>query len=175
MNRFALLSVLAAASTVALSPIAASAQSRSMIPPETLEVFLGRQDTMFNRMDVNQDGSVTAEEVETAAAARRARQGGGAGGPPPGAPPAGAPQGGPGGRGGMMGRLIEQADTDGDGKVSRAEMRAANTKRFQEMDKNGDGVLSVDERPQGFGMRGSGGGQGGGQGVQIPMGDGSGF
>lgn len=176
MNRFTLLSVLAVASAASLAPAAASAQSRSMIPPETLEVFLGRQDTMFNRMDANQDGFVTAEEIEAAAAAMRARMGGGAGGPPP-APPAGAPPGG--GRGGMMGRLIEMADADGDGKVSRAEMRAANTKRFQGMDKNGDGVLSADERPQGFGMRGPGGGQGGAPGggapVQIPMGDASGF
>ena len=182
MNRFAFLPVLAAAAVTFFTPVVASAQSRSMIPPETLEVFLTRQDAMFNRMDQNQDGYVTKEEIEAAAAAMRARMGGGAGGPPPGAPPAGADQGGPGGpggRGGMMGRLIEQADADADGKVSRAEMRAANTKRFQEMDKNGDGVLSADERPQGFGMRGPGGGQGGAPGgggpVQIPMGDGSGF
>ena len=180
MNRLAFLPVLAAAAVAALAPVAASAQSRSMIPPETLEVFLGRQDTMFNRMDANQDGFVTTEEVEAAASAMRARMGGGAGGPPPAPPagaPAGAPAGGPGGggRGGMMGRMIAEADTDGDGKVSRAEMRAGSTKRFQEMDKNADGVLSADERPQGFGMRGQWGGQGGAPGggapVQIPMGD----
>lgn len=70
-----------------------------------------------------------------------------------------------------MGRMIAEADTDGDGKVSRAEMRAGSTKRFQEMDKNADGVLSADERPQGFGMRGQRGGQAGGAPVQIPMGD----
>ena len=176
MNRLASFPVLAAATVAVLAPVAASAQSRSMIPPETLEVFLGRQDVMFNRMDANQDGFVTTEEVEAAAAAMRARMGGGAGGPPP-APPAGAPAGAPagGGRGGMMGRMIAEADADGDGKVSRAEMRASSTKRFQEMDKNADGVLSADERPQGFGMRGQGRGQGGAPGggapVQIPMGD----
>lgn len=168
MNRLAFFPVLAAATVAGLAPLAASAQSRSMIPPETLEVFLGRQDVMFNRMDANQDGFVTTEEVEATAAAMRARMGAGAGGPPP-TPPAGAPAGG--GRGGMMGRMIAEADADGDGKVSRAEMRAGATKRFQEMDKNADGVLSADERPQGFGMRGQRGGQAGGAPVQIPMGD----
>lgn len=179
MNRLASFPVLAAATVAVLAPVAASAQSRSMIPPETLEVFLGRQDVMFNRMDANQDGFVTTEEVEAAAAAMRARMGGGAGGPPPAplarAPASGAPGGPGGGRGGMMGRMIAEADADGDGKVSRAEMRAGATKRFQEMDKNADGVLSADERPQGFGMRGQRGGQGGAPGggapVQIPMGD----
>ncbi|MGQ3113684.1 MAG: hypothetical protein ACT6RD_14465 [Brevundimonas sp.] len=72
MNRLAFLPVLAAAAVASLAPVAASAQSRSMIPPETLEVFLGRQDVMFNRMDANQDGFVTTEEVEAAAAAMRA-------------------------------------------------------------------------------------------------------
>lgn len=169
MNRLALAGVLAAA---ALTPVLASAQSRSMIPPETLETMQRRQDTMFDRMDANRDGAITTAEVETAAAAMRERRVDRAGGSPAGAPPAGAPQSGP-GRGGMMGRMIQEADADGDGQVSREEMRAATARRFTAMDKNSDGVISNDERPQGFGMRGGrqGGGESGGPSVQIPMGD----
>lgn len=169
MNRLVLAGVLAA---TALTPVLASAQSRSMIPPETLETMQRRQDTMFDRMDANRDGAITAAEVEAAAATMRARRADRAGGPPAGAAAAAPPQGGP-GQGGMMGRMIEEADADGDGQVSREEMRAATAKRFASMDKNSDGVISTDERPQGFGMRGGrqGGGEGGGASVQIPMGD----
>jgi Ca2+-binding EF-hand superfamily protein len=58
------------------------------------------------------------------------------------AAPTGQPgQGGPGGRGGMMMR----ADTNGDGKISRAEFTAMMEQRFTRLDKNGDGFITADE------------------------------
>lgn len=162
MSRLKATSILVIAAAAASLPVLASAQSRSMIPPETLEVSLRRQDAMFDRLDLNRDNVITSVEIEAAAAAMRASMGAG--------PAAGGAQGGPGGPGGgMMARMFSQADKDGDGQISRAEMRAEATRRFAEMDRNGDGVLSADERPQGFGMRGPA--AGGNAPFQIPMGD----
>lgn len=52
-------------------------------------------------------------------------------------------------RGGMMGghmmQHFEQADADGDGKVTLDEMKAHRAERFAAMDGNGDGVLSQEE------------------------------
>jgi hypothetical protein len=219
------------AASAALSPVVASAQSRSLIPAETLEVMLQRQDTLFGRMDLNRDNAISSTEIQVAMAqARRDAQtnggqgvgmgglsalfmlagpprgmGGGMGGPgaPGGASGAGAPAiqaapgaqgalGGPGGPGGPGGqpqrmqmdpaqfaeRLITALDTDGDSQINRAEMRAATEARFKAMDRNGDGVLSDDERPRMRFQGGPGGQQGGQQGggmtppVEIPSGDG---
>ncbi|PZO03117.1 MAG: hypothetical protein DCF28_07840 [Alphaproteobacteria bacterium] len=116
----------------------AAAQVRgSMIPPETLEVSLQRSDRMFDRMDADADGALT--EAEIAAMGQRAR---GQGGPGGGA----ALQGG--GRGaGMMARMFATADMDGDTRITRDEMRTSATARFREQDRNGDGLVSADERP----------------------------
>lgn len=54
-------------------------------------------------------------------------------------PPAGAPPH----DGGPMGKF--NADTDGDGMLSRAEFQAMQDKRFDEMDTNHDGKISKDE------------------------------
>ncbi len=165
MSRVKATSILVIAVAAASLPVLASAQSRSMIPPETLEVSLRRQEAMFDRLDLNRDNVITSVEIEAAAAAMRASMGAG----PAGVGGQGGP-GGPGGAGGgMMARMFSQADKDGDGQISRAEMRAETTRRFAEMDRNGDGVLSADERPQGFGMRGPA--AGGNAPIQIPMGD----
>ena len=60
----------------------------------------------------------------------------------------------PAGRGaGMMMR----ADTNGDGKISRAEFAAMSEQRFTRMDKNGDGAVTADELGDMAG-RGPGGG-----------------
>jgi len=65
-----------------------------------------------------------------------------------------ADQGTPAGRGaGMMMR----ADTNGDGKISRAEFAAMSEQRFTRMDKNGDGAVTADELGDMAG-RGPGGG-----------------
>ncbi|HAC60269.1 EF-hand domain-containing protein [Parvibaculum sp.] len=49
------------------------------------------------------------------------------------------------GKGGHGARLFEQADTNGDGSVSMAEMQAASEERFAGADADGDGVLTKDE------------------------------
>ena len=61
--------------------------------------------------------------------------------PPPPPPAADAPP-----RGMMGARAMERLDTDGDGRISRAEFAAASQERFQRMDANGDGFLDAGER-----------------------------
>ena len=49
----------------------------------------------------------------------------------------------------IMGRdpaaMLEKADTDGDGRISRAEFVAARTANFAKFDRNGDGVITRDD------------------------------
>lgn len=210
MTRTQSLAALMGAAAVVV-PTWAAAQSRSLIPAETLEVMIQRQDTMFTRMDLNRDNAITSTEIQTAMAQLRGQgrpgggQGGGQGGgmgagmaglgmlfmfagPPPGAAPgaaaagpAGSPEGAPGGPRRMQmdpaqlaDRIIQALDKDGDSQIGRAEMRAATEERFKAMDRNGDGVLSDDERPQMRFRGGQGAGPGGGMAppVEIPSGDG---
>ncbi|QYU70887.1 EF-hand domain-containing protein [Leptolyngbya sp. 15MV] len=42
--------------------------------------------------------------------------------------------------------MLRQADTNGDGAISRAEFEAAAAQRFARMDTNGDGTVSTEER-----------------------------
>ena len=56
------------------------------------------------------------------------------------------------GGGGMM----QRADTNGDGSISRAEFIAQSDQRFARLDKNGDGKLTADELAGGRGMGGRG-------------------
>lgn len=41
--------------------------------------------------------------------------------------------------------MISQLDTDGDGKISRAEFEAPRLERLKAMDPNGDGILTLEE------------------------------
>lgn len=43
--------------------------------------------------------------------------------------------------------MLERADTDKDGQVTRAEIEASMAAMIDRFDKNGDGVISEDERP----------------------------
>ena len=51
--------------------------------------------------------------------------------------------------GGQMGgfHLVRQADTDENGQFSKAEVTAAVDKLFTRMDRNGDGVITIDDMP----------------------------
>lgn len=46
---------------------------------------------------------------------------------------------------------LQRMDTDGDGRVSPVEYKAWMAYGFEQMDRNGDGVLSTDELPGGRG------------------------
>ena len=48
-------------------------------------------------------------------------------------------------RGGVGGKLLRRFDKDGDGKVSRAEARGKVKKRFDKLDRNGDGFVDARE------------------------------
>ncbi|MCB9990780.1 MAG: hypothetical protein H6867_05305 [Rhodospirillales bacterium] len=49
------------------------------------------------------------------------------------------------GDGGHKGKMLEKMDSDGDGKVSRAEFIEAHEQRFTEIDADGDGFASAEE------------------------------
>ncbi len=121
----------------------------------------------FKMLDSNGDGALTAAD-------RGGRQGPAGrlrGTGPRGSEGRGVPQGQgrpigprPDGRRGIVQR-IEDADTDGDGKVSPDELKAARpgmtAERFKAMDTDGDGYLTPNDRPMGVGAPGGPMGPGG--------------
>lgn len=46
------------------------------------------------------------------------------------------------------GRMLTRMDADGDGRVTREEFTIGLDAQFKALDKNGDGVVTADERPQ---------------------------
>jgi EF hand len=86
--------------------------------------FAKAADERFARLDVNADGQLSADEL-TAARGRRMGHG--------------------------TGRGMAQIDTDGDGAWSLAELQAVwpdfDAARFSRLDRNGDGLITADERP----------------------------
>jgi hypothetical protein len=89
--------------------------------------YLARADKRFDRMDANQDGFITADEL-----GGMGRRGGNGG----------APAGG----GGFAQRMLDRMDTNHDGKVSKDEFRAEAAARFDQADTNHDGVLDENEQ-----------------------------
>jgi Ca2+-binding EF-hand superfamily protein len=84
----------------------------------------------FVRLDADGDGAISAEEMSVrhgkgmdgdAAGGHRMKMG--------------------------HGGMLDRADSDGDGQISRAEWDAAGTDMFARMDQNGDGKIAVDELP----------------------------
>lgn len=88
---------------------------------------------LFKRLDRNGDGSLTPEDRP-------------AGGPE-------GPMGRPMGPGGPLMEKIREADKDGDGKVTFEEISASmpqvTQEQFKQFDRNGDGVLSAQDRGPG--------------------------
>lgn len=72
--------------------------------------------SMFQRLDTDHDGFVSAQERSAIA-----------------------------GRGGEGGRGLEGADTNNDGRISRAEMAGLPYRGFDRLDRNQDDVVSADE------------------------------
>jgi Ca2+-binding EF-hand superfamily protein len=100
------------------------------------EAAAGRN-AMFNKLDANGDGSIDQAEIEKARAEWRQRMN------KPVKADAEADAQGKKHRG-----FMQRMDTDGDGKISRAEFAAAGEKMFARLDKNGDGKISKDELPK---------------------------
>ena len=109
---------------------------------------------MFDRLDANKDGSISKAEWDQADAAReakraewKAKRGERAGAPGNGAERHamrghhGGKRGGHGGPGGWM-----KADANGDKAISQAEFVAGALARFDRMDANKDGKVTVEER-----------------------------
>jgi len=97
---------------------------------------------LIKALDADADGVISAEEIESAAAALLTLDANGDGvlTPDEFAPPRGdGPPYGPGG-GGIM-----QADADGDGVVTLEEFKAGGAEKFARIDANGDGQLTPDE------------------------------
>ncbi|MFF2322409.1 EF-hand domain-containing protein [Agrobacterium sp. NPDC058088] len=123
------------------------------------EEFTARQDALFAEIDKDKDGSITPKEMREYRQAKmeafRAAH------PRPEREDAKAEDGkGPdgkraerekvwgrhGGKGAAF-AMIRWADTDENGQVSKAEFTAAGEKMFERLDRNKDGVISIDDMP----------------------------
>jgi EF hand len=103
--------------------------------------------SMFTRMDANHDGVLTGDEMRPPWAG----EGRGPHGPGgPGGPGGMEGPGGPEGHGWMGGRhhhmMMERADANHDGNISREEFLAGPNAMFDRLDANHDGVISAEER-----------------------------
>ncbi|TGS10886.1 acid-shock protein [Mesorhizobium sp. M2E.F.Ca.ET.209.01.1.1] len=87
----------------------------------TLEKFEARREKAFMRADTDNDGKVSLAEWTAFQTARKAK--------------------------GDPAESFSRMDTNRDGFVDKGELDAFLAKRFAKLDKNGDGVLSADERP----------------------------
>ncbi|WP_217575042.1 EF-hand domain-containing protein [Mesorhizobium sp. GbtcB19] len=87
----------------------------------TLEKFETRRERAFMRADTDNDGKVSLAEWTAFQTARKAK--------------------------GDPAKSFARLDTNKDGFVDKGELDAFLAKRFAKLDKNGDGVLSDDERP----------------------------
>ena len=135
------------------------------------EEFAARQDALFTEIDANKDGSITPKEMrdfrkakmEAFRAANPRPERANADGPDG---KKGGPEhadrkgqegrkhegrhggmGGKGGHGGRMNAMFAMVDADGNGQISKAEFTAAGEKMFTRLDKNNDGVISIDDMP----------------------------
>jgi Ca2+-binding EF-hand superfamily protein len=172
MKKIAL--IFATGSLLAAGTVAAAARAEpgefGEGPPETRGAVVELTDAMFARMDANGDGVLSeadkaahmaqrfaemdsngdgmlsqtefiaahearAEERAERKEARGERRGGERMGM----------RGMRGGRGGPDG-MIKQADSNGDGQVTKAEMQTAALARFDKADADGDGTISAEER-----------------------------
>ncbi len=101
-------------------------------------------DRLLQRVDKNGDGKISRDELAQARGPRRDGQQPRRGGGRPGRPGRGTDRPGRPGRGGMMPHpLMLLLDANRDGKVTQEEMVAA----FKKLDRNGDGVITASELP----------------------------
>ena len=142
MTRTKTLFLAAAGAALAFSA-PAMAQERGMRGGEdmTRADVSAQAEQRFARMDANGDGFLDKSDRD----ARQAEGGEGKRGKRGGE---GGKRGGGdrGERGDRGARMMEHADTNGDGRISLAEFTANALERFDRADANGDGTVTADER-----------------------------
>jgi Ca2+-binding EF-hand superfamily protein len=129
------------------------------------ELNTGRRGAMLLRQDADKNGTITFAEAAAAASAHFKAQDDNNDGQLSGEEA--RPRGPRGMRGrGMAGMMLRHADTNGDGRISRDEVRAEADQRFDRLDANRDGFIDRAEIDM---MRGRGpGGPGGPDGDMPP-------
>ncbi|HYC67816.1 hypothetical protein [Brevundimonas sp.] len=113
-------------STPALAQTAPAAMpGGGMGPARSLADVPAWTDRLFGRLDANQDGALTGDELAVLSSGPAAAMGGG-----------------------RLRRMIGQSDASNDGRISREELTAGAERMFRRMDADGDGRLSDDELPR---------------------------
>lgn len=100
----------------------------------TRDEFRASADARFTKLDANKDGKLTADENRAGFGGKRHH-------------------GGRGHWGGPRGAFQTMGDTNKDGVTTREEVLAGIDAHFATADRNKDGKISADERPQGRGGR----------------------
>lgn len=118
---FGLQAAAAVAQTTTPTAPAPSAGTAAAKPGITLAMFQQRREKAFMAADTDGDGKVSLAEWTAFQEKRKAK--------------------------GDPAKSFARMDTNKDGFVDKAELDAFLAKRFAKLDKNGDGVLSADERP----------------------------
>ena len=93
--------------------------------PRTADAVASWADGLFTRLDANQDGNITGNELAILANPMVAAMGGS-----------------------RLRAMIAQSDANRDSRISREELAAGAQRMFNRMDRNGDGRLSDAEMPQ---------------------------
>jgi len=103
----------------------------------TREEAIARADRRFDALDSDHDGTISA--AERAAMPQRPRGTADGSTPMPGRPMPGHPMG---------DRMLERADADKNGVITREELRAVAARAFDRQDANHDGRVDAAEREQ---------------------------
>ncbi len=109
----------------AQTPPGAGGGMAGMGLPSTLDGTAAWAERLFGRLDADQDGAVTGQEMAVLSQGPIGAMGGS-----------------------RLRRMIAQSDSSNDGRVSREEMVAGAERMFRRLDADGDGVLSEAERPR---------------------------
>jgi hypothetical protein len=106
-------------------PPAEGRMGGGMMLPRATDQVAPWADRLFARLDANQDGSITGDEMATLTRPEVASRGGS-----------------------RLRGMISQSDANRDARVNREELSAGAGRMFARMDRNSDGRLEDDELPQ---------------------------